>query len=464
MEYILLTITILLLLVQLVILLKPKSSEDSSKFNEALKIGFSEIKNELNQHLKSNREELSQQLSVMQNSIFKNFIDHQENQGKLFQALREELMGSFKVLSEHNNLQYKDLKDQVRFKLDETINKNDLLRTEIQNKLDSIRETIEKRLELLQNGNEKKLDEMRKTVDEKLQSTLNERLGKSFEIVNKQLESVQKGLGEMQTLAQDVGGLKKVLSNVKIRGGIGEVQLGMLLEQMLAPEQYAANVKTKEGSDALVEFAIKLPGKEEKGKYILLPIDAKFPKEPYEHLLNAYEIGDPQQIDQANKNIDQVIKKMAKDIKEKYIDPPNTTEFAILFLPFESVYAEVIRRSDLIDQLQSQYRVIITGPTTLAAILNSLQMGFRTLALQKRSSEVWEVLSAVKKEFGNFSSLLEKAQKNIYQAGNQIDDLLGKRTRAITRKLKNVELSATQLGLLNEPGDEFMDETDEDIN
>ena len=464
MEYILLSFSIILLVIQLIILLKPKTAIDYSILNDLFKSGIGEIKNELNQQLKSNREELSHQLSVMQNSIFKNFIDHQENQSKLFKGLREELMGSFKVLSEHNDTQYKDLKDQVRLKLDEAINKNDLLRTEIQNRLDQIKETIEKRLELLQNGNEKKLDEMRKTVDEKLQSTLNERLGKSFEIVNKQLESVQKGLGEMQTLAQDVGGLKKVLSNVKIRGGIGEVQLGMLLEQMLAPEQYAANVKTKEGSDALVEYAIKLPGKEEKGKHVLLPIDAKFPKEPYEQLLSAYEVGDIQQVELANKNIDQVIKKMAKDIKEKYLDPPNTTEFAILFLPFESVYAEVRRRSDLIDQLQSQYRVIITGPTTLAAILNSLQMGFRTLALQKRSSEVWEVLSAVKKEFGNFSGLLEKAQKNIHQAGNHIDDLLGKRTRAITRKLKNVELGATQIGLLDEPEDEFTDESEEETN
>jgi len=242
----------------------------------------------------------------------------------------------------------------------------------------------------------------------------------------------------MKTLAQDVGGLKKVLSNVKHRGGVGEVQLEMLLEQILAPDQYAANVKTKEGSNDLVEFAIKLPGRDDQQSHVYLPIDAKFPKDAYDQLVDAYDSGEVGAIDAANKNLENTIKKMAKDIKDKYVDPPNTTDFAILFLPFESIYAEVIRRSNLLEYLQRETKVIVTGPTTLAAILNSLQMGFRTLSLQKRSSEVWSLLGAVKTEFDKFGGLLERAQKNIAAAGENIDTLLGTRTNAIRRKLKNV--------------------------
>jgi len=288
-------------------------------------------------------------------------------------------------------------------------------------------------------SNERKLEEMRVTVDEKLQKTLNERLGQSFEMVGKQLESVQKGLGEMQTLAQDVGGLKKVLSNVKMRGGIGEVQLAMLLEQVLAPDQYAANVKTKQDSSDLVEFAIKLPGRDETNSVVYLPVDAKFPKDIYEQLQDAYEHADLATIETASRNMENVIKKMARDIRDKYIDPPNTTDFAIMFLPFEGIYAEVVRKASLLDTLQREYKVIVTGPTTLAAILNSLQMGFRTLALQQRSSEVWRILGAVKTEFSKFGGLMEKAQKNLQLASGQIDELMGKRTRAIARKLQDVE-------------------------
>ncbi len=287
---------------------------------------------------------------------------------------------------------------------------------------------------------EAKLESIRTTVEEKLEKTLAERLGQSFETVGKQLIEVQKGLGAMQTIAGDVGGLKKVLSNVKLRGGIGEVQLAMLLEQMLAPTQYEANVQTKKGSSATVEFAIKLPGREEaEDCFMWLPIDAKFPKDAYEHLLAAYEDGGAEQIDVASRNMERIIKSMAKDISEKYIDPPNTTDFAILFLPFESIYAEVIRRSALVDQLRDQFKITVAGPTTLMAVLNSLQMGFRTLALQKRSSEVWTVLSEVKREFENFGGMLSKAQKNFQTGLGQLDEVVGKRTRAIERKLKNVE-------------------------
>ena len=286
---------------------------------------------------------------------------------------------------------------------------------------------------------EKRLEEIRVTVEEKLQKTLNERISQSFKMVNEQLENVQKGLGEMQTLAQDVGGLKRVLSNVKTRGNIGEIQLSMLLEQILAPEQYEANVKTKKGSDALVEFAVKLPGKDDGLEFVYMPIDAKFPKDVYEQLLDAYDTADPQQIESAGKVLETTIRKMAKDISDKYLAPPATTEFGIMFLPFEGIYAEVVRRSSLLEDLQRNYHVVVTGPTTLAAILNSLQMGFRTLAIQKYSGEVWKILGAVKKEFESMGGMLEKAKKHIETANGQIEHVLGVRTRAIQRRLKDVD-------------------------
>jgi len=287
---------------------------------------------------------------------------------------------------------------------------------------------------------EVKLESIRATVEEKLEKTLSERLGQSFETVGKQLIEVQKGLGEMQTIASDVGGLKKVLSNVKLRGGVGEVQLALLLEQILAPNQYEANIRTKKGSADAVEFAIKLPGRsEDESSFVYLPVDAKFPKDVYETLIEAYENAIPDDIETATKNLENTIRKMAKDIRDKYIDPPNTTDFAIMFLPFESIYAEVIRRSSLVDQLRDEYKISVAGPTTLMAILNSLQMGFRTLALQKRSSEVWGVLAAVKTEFEKFGGMLDKAQKNIQTGLGQLDDVVGTRTRAIKRQLKSIE-------------------------
>lgn len=298
---------------------------------------------------------------------------------------------------------------------------------------------LDQRQRLLVENTEKRLEEIRATVDEKLQKTLNERIGQSFRMVGAQLESVQKGLGEMQTLAQDVGGLKRVLSNVKTRGNIGEIQLSMLLEQILAPEQYEANVHTRRGSDAVVEFAVKLPGRDDMRDYVYLPIDAKFPKDIYEQLLDAYDTADAGAIEAAGKLLETTIKKMAKDISDKYLAPPATTDFGIMFLPFEGIYAEVVRRSALLEELQRQYKVVVTGPTTLAAILNSLQMGFRTLAIQKHSGEVWTILGAVKKEFEKIGGLLEKAQKNLQTAGGQIEEVLGTRTRVIQRKLKDVD-------------------------
>ena len=300
-------------------------------------------------------------------------------------------------------------------------------------------EALDRRQQEWVNHAEKRLEEIRQTVDEKLQQTLNERISQSFRLVNEQLVNVQKGLGEMQSLAQDVGGLKRVLSNVKTRGNIGEIQLSMLLEQLLAPEQYEANVHTRKGSDAVVEFAVKLPGKDDARAFVYLPIDAKFPKDVYEQLLDAYDAADPQQIEVAGKQLEATSKKMANEIAEKYPGPRATTDFGIMFLPFEGIYAEVVRRASLLEELQRTYKVVVTGPTTLAAILNSLQMGFRTLAIQKHSGEVWTILGAVKKEFEKMGGMLEKAQRNLQTATGQIDEVLGTRTRAIQRRLKDVD-------------------------
>ena len=297
--------------------------------------------------------------------------------------------------------------------------------------------------DLLVKSTEKRLDDMRVMVEEKLQKTLNERIGQSFELVRTQLENVQRGLGEMKNLAEDVGGLKKVLGNVKTRGTFGEIQLGALLEQMLSPEQYEANVKTRKNATEFVEFAIKLPGKDNGKEVVYLPIDAKFPKDVYEQYIDAYEDGDTSLIESTSKQMEITIKRMAKDIHDKYVEPPFTTDFAIMFLPFENIYAEVIRRTSLVETLQKDFKIVVTGPTTLGAILNSLQMGFRTLAIQKRTSEVWSVLGAVKTEFGKFGGMLEKVQKNLQNAGDQLEEVMGKRTRAIERKLRQVEALPT---------------------
>ena len=312
--------------------------------------------------------------------------------------------------------------------------------------------------DLLVKSTEKRLDDMRVMVEEKLQKTLNERIGQSFELVRTQLENVQRGLGEMKNLAEDVGGLKKVLGNVKTRGTFGEIQLGALLEQMLSPEQYEANVKTRKNATEFVEFAIKLPGKDNGKEVVYLPIDAKFPKDVYEQYIDAYEEGDSSLIESTSKQLEITIKRMAKDIHDKYVDPPFTTDFAIMFLPFENIYAEVIRRTSLVETLQKDFKIVVTGPTTLGAILNSLQMGFRTLAIQKRTSEVWSVLGAVKTEFGKFGGMLEKVQKNLQNAGDQLEEVMGKRTRAIERKLRQVEALPTDESRKMLSMNEFMDE------
>ncbi len=316
--------------------------------------------------------------------------------------------------------------------------KLDQLITGISTNLNQVRESIEKRLELIQKDNSDQLEKMRVTVDEKLQSTLEKRLGESFKQVSTQLESVYKGLGEMQTLAVGVGDLKKVLSNVKVRGTWGEVQLNSLLEQILTNDQYDKNVAVKSGSSDRVEFAIRLPGKDDENKQCWLPIDSKFPLEDYQNLIKAQDAVDLIQIEISSKALENRVKTEAKYIFDKYIDPPHTTDFAILYLPIEGLYAEITQKQSLVDTLQRQYRVTIAGPNTIAALLNSLQMGFRTLVIEKRSSEVWSVLGTIKKEFGLFGDLLIKTKKKLQEATNTIDDASSK-SKTITGKLNKVQ-------------------------
>lgn len=327
---------------------------------------------------------------------------------------------------------------EERFKTFETANEQ---------KLDNIRGTIEKRLSYIQEDNNKKLDAMRQTVDEKLQKTLEEKMTQSFQLVNERLEQVYKGLGEMQTLAVGVGDLKKVLSNVKTRGILGEVQLGAILEEILAPEQYERDVATVPKSRNVVEYAVRLPADGE--GHVYLPIDSKFPGDAYADLQNAYESGSAEAVQAAFSVLSQRIRAFAKDIRDKYIEPPYTTDFAVMFLPFEGLYAEVVNRG-LVETLQRDYRVSIAGPSTMAALLNSLQMGFRTVAIQKRSSEVWKILGAVKTEFDRFGTILVSTQKRLEQAHDDLDKLVGVRTRAIQRSLRSVEKidSAEAQGLI----------------
>lgn len=308
--------------------------------------------------------------------------------------------------------------------------------------LDNIRHSVENRLNYIQEDNNKKLEEMRKTVDERLQQSIEEKMNRSFSLVNERLEQVYKGLGEMQNLAVGVGDLKKVLSNVKTRGILGEIQLSAILSEILSPEQYEENVATKKGSKNVVEFAVKLPSDDD--KFIYLPIDSKFPGDTYAALRDAIDEGDKIKIDLAAKALITRIKSEAKDIHDKYIDPPYTTEFAIMFLPFEGLYSEAVNRG-LVEILQRDYKVNIAGPSTMAALLNSLQMGFKTLAVQKRSAEVWEILGAVKQEFDKFGDVLEATQQRLDQANKELDKLVGVRTRQIQRKLKDVQTPAKEL-------------------
>ena len=345
--------------------------------------------------------------------------------------------------------QSSDVQDKRLSELSERFSRMSM---ENEQKLENIRQTVEGRLKTMQENNEKQLETIRGTVDEKLQKTLNERIGESFKVVSERLEQVYKGLGEMQTLATGVGDLKKVLSNVKTRGILGELQLGAILEQILAPEQYEMNIVTKPNSRDPVEFAIKLPGNDD--GFVYLPIDSKFPGDLYSNLMDAYESGDAELVNVQLRELDKFIKLSAKTIRDKYVSPPQTTDFAIMFLPFEGLYAEVVKRG-LLEVLQRDYKITVAGPTTMAAMLNSLQMGFRTLAIQKHSSEVWDVLGAVKTEFEKFGGVLEATQNRLDQANKELEKLVGTRTRQIQRALKSVtQLPSTDSARL-------LDETNE---
>lgn len=418
MEIIMLFLTIAVLFVVILIFLRLKSFGNSD---------FVNILNSIQKEVERNEKTVKDEVSRIREDAF-----------NLNKHLREEVL---KNLFEFTNAVRSQLSDNSNVQKNQfevfTKQLGILIQT-IEQRLDKINQTVENRLMLLQDETGKRLEEMRMIVDSKLHETLEKRLGESFKFVSERLEQVHKGLGEMQSLASSVGDLKKVLTNVKTRGIWGEIQLENLLSQILSPEQYASNVSTKKGSNEKVEFAIKLPGKNDDNEVIWLPIDAKFPQEDYNRLLDFYDRCDEKGIEEAKKQLKASIKRCANDIREKYINPPETTDFGILFLPVEGLYAEVLRLPDLVETLQREYKVVIAGPTTLAAFLNSLQMGFKTLAIEKRSSEVWKLLGAVKTEFAKFGNLLDEASKKLLKAHEHIDEAV-KKTRSIEKRLKDVQ-------------------------
>ncbi len=402
-------------------------------------------------------EELKNQISYMDAGIKDELARTREEARGSAKEAREELSNSLRGFSDSISARMAEIAQLQKNQLDafsgqlvnltrsniEQLEKMTGRHTELINtvekKLEGVREAVEARLKSIQDDTSLKLEKMRETVDEKLHKTLEQRLGESFRLVSERLEQVHKGLGDMQNLAVGVGDLKRMLSNVKTRGIHGEIQLGNILEQILAPEQYERNVATKKGARENVEFAIRLPGRDLEGSIVYLPIDSKFPLEVYYGLGEAYEQGNPVLVEEAAKLLEQAIKKSAKDIRDKYLDPPGTTDFGIMFLPIEGLYAEVVRRPGLFEVLQREYRITITGPTTLAAFLNSLQMGFSTLAIEKRSSEVWKILGAVKTEFDRFGDVLKRAQDKLSQTSKELDALVGVRSRQIQVRLRNIQ-------------------------
>ncbi len=402
MEYIILTAVLAVLVLMVMILLQLSSLKKSGGQGKYLK----EVHRQIQQEISASRQETLQLVQSSVNNLGQMLAESQRQSAQMQDRRLAELSRQFSSVAMQN-----------------------------EQKLEQMRQTMEKRLEFLREDNSRQLEQMRATVDEKLQKTLETRISQSFRLVSERLEQVYKGLGEMQTLAAGVGDLKKVLSNVKTRGILGEIQLGSILEQILSPEQYEENVRTKASGSDRVEFAIRLPGDGE--GFVYLPIDAKFPADAYGNLLDAYDAGDSERIQDTGKLLERAVKKSAKDIRDKYVEPPLTTDFAILFLPFEGLYAEVVRRG-LVEVLQRDYKINIAGPTTMAALLNSLQMGFKTLSIQKHSSEVWDILGAVKTEFDKFGDVLAATQNRISQAGAELDKLIGTRTRGIQRKLRSV--------------------------
>ena len=394
-------------------------SSELTRIDPLIRDEFSRNREEIRNNSKGSREELS--------NSFKNLSEALQNS---FRDTKEELSKSLKSFEDRSGANSKDFNEVQRQKFDD-----------LAVRLEKIKETVEINLQKIQEQNSKKLDEIRGTVDEKLQSTLEKRFNESFNVISNRLDQVHQGLGEMQKLAAGVGDLKKVLTNVKTRGNLGEIQLGSILEQIFSPEQYSKNSIVKPGSLERVEYTIKLPGRNSDNSPLLLPIDSKFPNEDYQRLVEAYEnVANltPKDIEDANKQFEFSIKKNAKDIRDKYINPPLTTDFAIMFVPTEGLYAEVLRRTGLFELLQREYRVTVVGPTNLVAFLSSLQMGFRTLAIEKRSSEVWQILGAVKTQFGDFGKILDKTKKKLQEVTNVIEDA-GTRSRVIERKLRTVQ-------------------------
>ena len=417
---ILLVIVIILLIVNIYISIKPQG------------VDMGPVQRDMEQKLISVEKALREEFTVNREESRKNEQSNRTEIGSSIEKLSATILSNMIELS---NLQ-KNQFDTYSRTMERTL---DAFNYNLRSSIDDLTKLQNEKFVELTKSTEENLEKMRVTVDEKLQSTLERRLSESFKVVSERLEQVHKGLGEMQRLAAGVGDLKKVLSNTKTRGVLGEVQLERILEQFLSPEQYEKNVITKKGSRETVEFAIKLPGKDYDNKTVYLPLDAKFPLEVYNKLLDAYDLQNQAQIDAASKNLERFIKKSAKDIRDKYIDPPNTTDFGLMFLPTEGIYAEVLKNQSLVEFVQREYNINITGPTTLVALLNSLQMGFRSLAIEKHSSEVWKILGAVKTEFSKFETVLNSAQNKLNQASSEIDKLVGTRTRQINRKLKNVD-------------------------
>ena len=417
---ILLVVVIILLIINIYISIKSKG------------VDITPMQKNIDQKLISVEKTLREEMSVNREESRKNEKSNRSEIAGSIDKLSSSILANMIELSKLQKNQF----DTYSRTMERTL---DAFNYNLRNSIDDLTKLQNEKFTELTKSTEENLEKMRVTVDEKLQNTLEKRLSESFKVVSERLEQVHKGLGEMQSLAAGVGDLKKVLSNTKTRGVLGEIQLERILEQFLSPEQYEKNVITKKGSRETVEFAIKLPGKDYDNKMVYLPLDAKFPLEVYNKLLDAYDMQDKAQIEVNSKNLERFIKKSAKDIRDKYIDPPNTTDFGLMFLPTEGIYAEVLKNQNLVELIQREYKVNITGPTTLVALLNSLQMGFRSLAIEKHSSEVWKILGAVKTEFSKFETVLNSAQNKLNQASSEIDKLVGTRTRQINRKLKNID-------------------------
>ena len=431
--YLLIAVIVLLVVILLILLFGNKGGVSRDMFRQSesmLHSDLERLRNEQKNEFQRNRMEFA----------------------RLFQDSRTEQLSSLKSFEDALGTHVMRQDELQRRNFSELLSRQNTLKEETSRRLESIRDTVEKRLQSLQDQNEIKLEEMRKTVDEKLQSTLEKRLTESFSQVSDRLRQVHEGLGEMKSLASGVGDLKKVLANVKIRGVFGEMQLENLLASLLSPEQYAESVIVGKGRREQVEFAVKLPGKDNGEGVVYLPIDSKFPLEAYYRLVEATDADDKESVKVAAKAIEVEMRRCAKDIRDKYLNPPETTDFGILFLPVEGLFAEVVRNTALLETLQRKFNVIVTGPTTLAALLNSLQMGFRTLAIQKRTSEVWKVLAQVKTEFARFGEVLVKAQSRITQAGTELDKLVGVRTRAIQNRLQRIEGASAEKSALSEKG------------